>query len=86
MQTWHAAIWPDGTWAWRNEIDTYYTHMSDDYIRVAIPEWFGEEDLDFIAYRVAMGWTQHDIDLFIAREIDGPDAHLSPNWKPNQYE
>ena len=84
MQRWHAAIWSDGSWAWREHVEEM-THLSDDYIRVALPEWMGQDDMEFFANMVQNGWTQQDIDLAIARDIDGPTATLPTNWKPNNF-
>lgn len=85
-QAWHAAIWPNGDWCWRDALDAYLTWRSDDFIRVAIPEWMGCEALDFFAEKVRFnGWTIRDIELAILRDIDGPEARLPDNWTPPNY-
>lgn len=33
------AIWPDGTWCDKDEIEDYLAFMSDDYALVEVAEW-----------------------------------------------
>lgn len=84
-QRWHVAIWPDGTWAWREDMHLM-THMSDDFIRIALPEWVDEESVDRIAELVELyDWRIREIELHFLRYSNGPEAQLPDNWQPPKY-
>ena len=40
----HICIWPDGTWCYLHESEQM-SHMSDDFLRVELPENFSEDEI-----------------------------------------
>ena len=43
--------WPDGTWCLKEDIEEY-THMSDDYFIVSVPEECDDEEIEEIVTNI----------------------------------
>ena len=44
---WIILYWADGTWCTSEELGEYM-HMSDDYARVALPDWMNAEQIELV--------------------------------------